>query len=180
MIAGRAWIFGDNVNTDLMAPARLLKRPVAEYASHCLETLQPKFASEVKRGDIVVGGVNFGCGSSREHAPQALYRRGIRAVIGESFAEIFASNSLMIGLTCVSMTAEPILGLMMAVDWDPAVEVVVNIESGAVKAAGQSWPIDLPPHARHALITGQWDGAGLLLENYGDVEAVDASLPYSF
>jgi 3-isopropylmalate/(R)-2-methylmalate dehydratase small subunit len=101
MIAGRAWIFGDNVNTDLMAPARLLKRPVAEYASHCLETLQPKFASEVKRGDIVVGGVNFGCGSSREQAPESLKYLGVAAVVAQRFARTFYRNAMNIGLPAI-------------------------------------------------------------------------------
>ena len=191
-IAGTAIVLrGNDIDTDRIIPARFLKTVTFDGLAANLfadDRAQLKAAGQAHPFDaktahgasILIVNANFGCGSSREHAPQALYRRGIRAVIGESFAEIFASNSLMIGLACVSMTAERILALMMAVDWDPAVEVVVNIESGAVKAGGQSWPIDLPPHTKHALVTGQWDGAGLLLENYRDVEAVDASLPYSF
>jgi 3-isopropylmalate/(R)-2-methylmalate dehydratase small subunit len=86
----------------------------------------------------------------------------------------------MIGLACVSMAPEDIQALMMAVDWDPAVQVSVNIETGVATAAGQSWRIDLPAHTKDALTSGQWDGAGLLLENYDEVDAVGASLPYSF
>lgn len=101
MITGRAWVFGDNVNTDLMAPARLLKRPVAEYAAHCMEALQPKFASEAQRGDIVVGGVNFGCGSSREQAPESLKYLGVAAVVAKRFARTFYRNAMNIGLPAI-------------------------------------------------------------------------------
>jgi 3-isopropylmalate/(R)-2-methylmalate dehydratase small subunit len=101
MITGHAWVFGDNVNTDLMAPARLLKRPVAEYAAHCMETLQPNFASQVKRGDIVVGGINFGCGSSREQAPESLKYLGVAAVIARRFARTFYRNAMNIGLPAI-------------------------------------------------------------------------------
>ncbi len=101
MITGRAWVFGDNINTDLMAPARLLKRPVAEYASHCMETLQPNFAAEVKHGDIVVGGINFGCGSSREQAPEALQYLGVAAVVAKTIARTFFRNSMNLGLPVI-------------------------------------------------------------------------------
>ncbi len=101
MITGRAWVFGDNINTDLMAPARLLKRPVAEYASHCMETLQPNFAAEVKQGDIVVGGINFGCGSSREQAPEALQYLGVAAVVAKTFSRTFFRNSMNLGLPAI-------------------------------------------------------------------------------
>ena len=101
MISGRAWVFGDNVNTDLMAPARLLKRPLAEYASHCMETLQPNFAAEVKHGDIVIGGINFGCGSSREQAPESLKYLGVAAVVANRFARTFYRNAMNIGLPAI-------------------------------------------------------------------------------
>lgn len=101
MITGRAWVFGDNINTDLMAPARLLKRPVAEFAQHCMETLQPNFATEVKPGDIVVGGMNFGCGSSREQAPEALRHLGVGAMVARSFARTFYRNAMNLGLPAV-------------------------------------------------------------------------------
>jgi 3-isopropylmalate/(R)-2-methylmalate dehydratase small subunit len=101
MITGRAWVFGDNVNTDLIAPARLLKRPVAEYAAHCLEALRPDFAVGVKPGDIVVGGMNFGCGSSREQAPESLKYLGVAAVVARRFARTFYRNAMNIGLPAI-------------------------------------------------------------------------------
>jgi 3-isopropylmalate/(R)-2-methylmalate dehydratase small subunit len=101
MISGRAWVFGDNINTDLIAPARLLKRPVAEFSKFCMEPIQPAFASEVKPGDIVVGGLNFGCGSSREQAPEAFKHLGVAALIAKSFARTFYRNSMNLGLPAI-------------------------------------------------------------------------------
>jgi len=182
---------GNDIDTDRIIPARFLKTVTFEglaanvFADDRAQlkasgSIHPFDAESAKRASLLIVNKNFGCGSSREHAPQALYRRGIRAIIGESFAEIFASNSLMIGLACVSMSFADIQALMMAVDWDPQVQVTVNLESGVATAAGQSWRIELPAHTKDALTSGQWDGAGLLLENYDEVEAVGASLPYSF
>lgn len=101
MITGRAWVFGDNINTDLIAPARLLKRPVAEFSRHCMEPVLPNFAGEVKPGDVVVAGVNFGCGSSREQAPEALKYLGVAALIAKSFARTFYRNAMNLGLPAV-------------------------------------------------------------------------------
>jgi len=191
-VAGSAIVLrGNDIDTDRIIPARFLKTVTfdgleaglfADDRAQMKATggLHPFDAAMASGTTVLIVNKNFGCGSSREHAPQGLYRRGIRAVIAESFAEIFASNSLMIGLACVTLSPLNIQALMMAVDWDPSVNVTVHLESGTATAGGQSWPIDIPPHTRHALVTGQWDGAGLLLENYGEVEAVDASLPYSF
>lgn len=100
MTTARAWVFGDTVNTDLIAPARFLKRPVAEFATHCLEGLRPEFASEVKPGDIVVAGTSFGCGSSREQAPESLRYLGVSAVIAKSFARTFYRNAMNYRASC--------------------------------------------------------------------------------
>jgi 3-isopropylmalate/(R)-2-methylmalate dehydratase small subunit len=96
---GTAWKFGDNVDTDLIIPARYLTTPdMRALARHCLDDLEPGFAGKVARGDFVVAGKNFGCGSSREHAPAAIKESGIAAVIAASFARIFYRNSFNIGL----------------------------------------------------------------------------------
>ena len=182
---------GNDIDTDRIIPARFLKTVTFEGLDANLfadDRAQLKAAGHQHPFDaagsagaaLLIVNKNFGCGSSREHAPQALYRRGIRAVVGESFAEIFASNSLMIGLACVELSAGDVQALMSAVDENPAADVVIDISAGVATAAGKSWPITLPAHTRHALTSGQWDGAGLLLENYNEVEAVGASLPYSF
>jgi 3-isopropylmalate/(R)-2-methylmalate dehydratase small subunit len=93
-----AWVFGENLDTDAIAPGRYMKYPVEEIARHCLEAVSPSFAGEVKPGDIVVAGRNFGCGSSREQAPAALKHLGVAALVAESFAGLFYRNSLNLGL----------------------------------------------------------------------------------
>ena len=95
---GRAWVFGDNVDTDQLAPGIYIKRPIAELAQHCLEGLAPDFATSVSTGDIVVAGKNFGTGSSREQAAEALRHLGVRVIIAKSFGGIFYRNAINFGL----------------------------------------------------------------------------------
>jgi 3-isopropylmalate/(R)-2-methylmalate dehydratase small subunit len=97
----RAWVFGDDIDTDVLAPGRYMKAEVAEIAKHCLEAIDPSFASNVKAGDILVAGRNFGAGSSREQAPAALKHLGIAALVAESFAGLFYRNSLNLGLAAL-------------------------------------------------------------------------------
>jgi 3-isopropylmalate/(R)-2-methylmalate dehydratase small subunit len=97
----RAWVLGDNVDTDAIAPGRYMKFGIAEIAPHCLEALVPEFARSVKPGDVVVGGRNFGAGSSREQAPAALRYLGVAALVAESFAGLFYRNALNLGLPAV-------------------------------------------------------------------------------
>ena len=98
-IEGKVWRFGDHVDTDLIIPARYLNvSDGKELATHCFADLRPEFAGKVDPGDILVAGKNFGCGSSREHAPLAIREAGIRAVVAESFARIFYRNGFNIGL----------------------------------------------------------------------------------
>ncbi|MGQ9858681.1 MAG: 3-isopropylmalate dehydratase small subunit [Thermodesulfobacteriota bacterium] len=102
MYEGSAWTFGDDVDTDLIIPARYLTTSdLASLAPHCLEDVDPEFAREVRPGDIVVAGRNFGCGSSREHAPGALKALGVSAIVARSFARIFYRNGLNLGLALV-------------------------------------------------------------------------------
>lgn len=96
--AGRAWVFGDDIDTDALAPGQYAIAPLEEQARHTLEAVNPRFAREVQPGDIVVGGRNFGCGSSRETAPEALRALGVGCVVAESFARIFLRNAVAIGL----------------------------------------------------------------------------------
>jgi 3-isopropylmalate/(R)-2-methylmalate dehydratase small subunit len=100
-MSGRTWKFGDGVDTDAMAPGQYMKLPIEQLACHCLEGLRPEFAGAVQRGDVLVAGRNFGVGSSREQAPQALKQLGIRAVIASSFAGIFYRNALNLGLVAL-------------------------------------------------------------------------------
>ena len=99
---GRAWVFGDNISTDLLSPGRYVHDPMDVRLKHVLESVRPDFASGVREGDIVVAGKNFGCGSSRESAPMHLKDLGVAGVIAQSFARIFSRNALAIGLAVLS------------------------------------------------------------------------------
>lgn len=107
-VRGKAFVFGDRIDTDVLAPGPYMREPMRVLASHCLEAVDPAFASEVKRGDIVVGGESFGIGSSREQAVQALAELGVGAIIAKSFARIFYRNALNLGvpaLVCANLEA---------------------------------------------------------------------------
>jgi 3-isopropylmalate/(R)-2-methylmalate dehydratase small subunit len=97
----RAWVLGDNIDTDAIAPGRYMKFGIEEIAQHCLESVRPEFARTAKPGDVVVGGRNFGAGSSREQAPAALKHLGVAALVAESFAGLFYRNALNLGLPAV-------------------------------------------------------------------------------
>jgi 3-isopropylmalate/(R)-2-methylmalate dehydratase small subunit len=97
----KAWVFGDNLDTDMLAPGRYMKFGIEEISKHCLESINKDFASQVKSGDVVVAGKNFGCGSSREQAPEALRYLGVTALIAPSFAGLFYRNCFNLGLPAV-------------------------------------------------------------------------------
>ena len=139
MIAqGRVFKYGDNVDTDGIIPARYLNtQDHAELASHCMEDIDINFAKEVKCGDIIVGGNNFGCGSSREHAPIAIKASGVSVVIANSFARIFYRNSINIGLAIVECD--------MAEKINNGDIVKVDFSKGIVYNITQNWQCDVPP-----------------------------------
>ncbi len=176
---------GDHIDTDRIVPARFLRAVTFEgLEAHVFEDDRAQqadhpFANPAYRGArVLLVNANFGCGSSREHAPQALYRWGIRAIVGESFSEIFFGNSVAIGLPCVTAAPEAVAAVMALVEADPAVEIAVDLEALSVAAAGRSWPVALPDAVRDALVRGLWDATSLLLDDYHEVEAVRARLPY--
>ncbi|MEW6357586.1 MAG: 3-isopropylmalate dehydratase small subunit [Planctomycetota bacterium] len=126
MIKGKCWVFGDNVNTDLIIPARYLNTTdVAELASHCMEDEDPEFAKKILPGDVIIGGENFGCGSSREHAPIAIKGAGIACVIARSFARIFFRNAINIGLPICECP-------QAAADAQPGDQFEVDLETGTI------------------------------------------------
>jgi 3-isopropylmalate/(R)-2-methylmalate dehydratase small subunit len=127
---------------------------------------------------ILLAGRNFGCGSSREHAPQALYRHGFRAVLAESFAEIFFGNSITLGMPCLVMDGRDIRALAALIDEAPQAEINIDIAGGQVAMADVTFPALLPDHAREALVNGRWDAIADLLEGLGEVRATAAKLPY--
>ncbi|MDI9614237.1 homoaconitase small subunit [Methanothermobacter sp.] len=117
VIRGRVWRFGDNIDTDMIIPGRYLRTfSLDELASHVMEGARPEFASEVKKGDIIVAGRNFGCGSSREQAPVALKHAGVAAIIAESFARIFYRNAINIGFPVIMARVDALDGDEISVD----------------------------------------------------------------
>jgi len=126
---------------------------------------------------MLVGG-NFGCGSSREHAPQALFRWGIRALVGESFAEIFFGNAMMLGLPCVRASADDLSRLAAVAAADADAHLVVDLAARRVTAGDVVIDVTLPDTAREALMSGAWDATGLLLADYDDVRRTAARIPY--
>ena len=132
MVTGKVFKFGDNVDTDVIIPARYLNAPSpAELAQHCMEDIDAEFVKKVQKGDIMVGGANFGCGSSREHAPIAIQASGIECVIAASFARIFYRNAINIGfpiLECPEAAASIKEGDQVSVDY--ATGIIVNETTG--------------------------------------------------
>ena len=189
-ITGRALpLRGDDIDTDRIMPARFLrgvsfdgleqhvfeddrKKPMHPYNRHPFDVAQFQGAS------ILLVNANFGCGSSREHAPQGLHRWGIDAIIGESFAEIFFGNSVMIGMPCMTASREDVQTLMEKAEKNPQAEVRVDVAAGTCEVDGFRCVVALPPKVREAFITGAWDTTGLLLENFDQVQATAQRLPY--
>jgi 3-isopropylmalate/(R)-2-methylmalate dehydratase small subunit len=176
---------GDDIDTDRIIPARFLKSISFEgLEDHLFEDDRQQLATHAaanpayRSAAVMLVNANFGCGSSREHAPQAIRRRGIRAVIGQSFSEIFFGNSVVLGMPCPTASAETLSALMAAVEQDPSTEIAVDLSAMRVTANGQSYELSLPPAAREAFLDGSWDATGLLLERFEEVEAVAARLPY--
>jgi 3-isopropylmalate/(R)-2-methylmalate dehydratase small subunit len=189
-IAGRAIpLRGDNIDTDRIIPARFLKSITFEgLERHLFEDDRQQLAAEGRRhpiDDPRYGGAslflvnaNFGCGSSREHAPQAIRRSGVRAVLGQSFSEIFFGNSVALGMPCVTADAATLETMIAAVENDPSIELQIDLESMTVTGAGRTFPVTLPPGTRESFLDGSWDATGLLLDRFDEVKAVAQSLPY--
>jgi 3-isopropylmalate/(R)-2-methylmalate dehydratase small subunit len=190
-IRGRALpVRGDDIDTDRIIPARFLKSVSFEgLEDHLFEddrqqldaaqsgrhpVSNPAYATAA----VMLVNANFGCGSSREHAPQAIRRRGIRAVVGQSFSEIFFGNSVALGMPCPTASTESVRTLMEISEQDPAAVLVVDLSAMTVSAAGRSFEIALPASAREAFLDGSWDATGLLVEDYDQVRAIAGRLPY--
>ena len=176
---------GDDIDTDRIIPARFLKSITFEgLQDHLFEDDRAQIANHpasnasYAHARVMLVQSNFGCGSSREHAPQAINRRGIQAVIGQSFSEIFFGNSVALGMPCPTTSRENTEALIAIAEQAPDTEFVVDLQAMKVTAAGRSFDITLPAPAREAFLDGSWDATGLLLENYEEVRAVAARLPY--
>jgi len=189
-VTGRAIaVDGHDIDTDRIMPARFLKAITFDgLEKHLFEDdrleasgrgrVHPFDDPQRAGAQVLVVGRNFGCGSSREHAPQAIARWGIRTVVGESFAEIFSGNALMMGLPCVTVTADARAALAAMMASDPALEVAVDLEARTVTAADLSVPAAIAEPVRRALISGAWDATALLLADYDEVKRTATRLPY--
>ncbi len=127
---GKAWIFGDNIDTDVLAPGLYMKGPLETLAEHCLEAVDPDFASDVQPGDVVVGGNNFGIGSSREQAVEVLKILGVRTLIAKSFAGIFFRNALNFGVVALACRDAGKIGPGDKITADPAKGIITNLTTG--------------------------------------------------
>jgi 3-isopropylmalate/(R)-2-methylmalate dehydratase small subunit len=189
-ISGRALpLPGDNIDTDRIIPARFLRSITFEgLETHLFEDDRKQLAAaghthpvedaKYAGASILLVNANFGCGSSREHAPQAIRRHGIRAVVGESFSEIFFGNSVALGMPCVTAEASALRALMEIVERNPAADLAVDLDNMRVSTEGATFPIVIPSAARESFLDGTWDATGLLLDRFEEVEAVAARLPY--
>lgn len=185
-IAGTAIpLRGNNIDTDRIIPARYLKAitfdGLGEHAFEDDRASMPNhpFANPAYAGaSILVVNENFGSGSSREHAPQALKRWGIDACVGQSFSEIFLGNATTIGLPCATAAPDDIETLMAAAEQLPDTPMVLSVDAQSIEAAGRRVPLGMPAAVRDSLLSGQWDATGLLLDRFDDVRRVADRLPY--
>src|SRR5688572_29198408 len=167
---------GHDIDTDRIIPARYLKSVTFEgLETHAFEDdrkqleergqVHPFSNPRYAGARILIVNGNFGCGSSREHAPQAIQRWGIRAVAGESFSEIFFGNSVALGMPCLTVSADAAEALLSSVEADPHTEVTVSVRGQSVEVNGKTYQAAIPAGAREALTSGTWDATGLLLDD---------------
>lgn len=175
----------DDIDTDRIIPARFLRCVTFDgLGEHAFEDdrqqdkTHPFDNPAYKSGKVLVAGRNFGCGSSREHAPQALMRWGIQAVVAESFAEIFFGNCTTLGIPCVSASRGDLEKLSEAIIANPQTEIVVDLEAKQVKCGNITAPVTILESARSSLVTGNWDFLGQLLDGASAVQQAVGKLPY--
>ena len=189
-VTGRGVVVpGDDIDTDRIIPARFMKcvtfDDLGQYMFYDVRFSEdggekphplndPRFAG----ASILLSGENFGCGSSREHAPQAMYRYGIRAVIAESFAEIFFGNSTTLGMPCAEATAEQLAEMAATIDADPNTEVTLDVELSTVTVGDKAFAVTIRESAQDALLAGRWDPIAELLEADDAITQTAARLPY--
>ena len=180
---------GDEIDTDRIIPARYLREITFEELGRYAfqderfdESGEPKEHPlndpRFRGGAILLVNRNFGCGSSREHAPQSLMRMGIRAFIGESFEEIFSGNCTALGLPAVRVAHEDAGKLMDLVRSSPALNLVIDLESGRIAAGRESFAFTMPESDRRSLVSGEWDTTAMLLANAEEIHRTAARIPY--
>jgi len=187
LVRGRACpLRGDDIDTDRIIPARYLRAVTFEgLGEHAFEDDRAQAKGDhafdqdrYEGAEILVVGRNFGCGSSREHAPQALMRRGFRAFVGGSFAEIFFGNCVALGLPCVTLGLADLAKLFDAVELDPAQDVTVDLDTLEVTCRAGTFKAGLPDGVRSQLREGTWNATAVLLDAGGAIEKTAKTLPY--
>jgi 3-isopropylmalate/(R)-2-methylmalate dehydratase small subunit len=177
---------GDDIDTDRIIPARFLKcvsfdglgaQAFADDRSE-LKGDHPFDRPEHQGASILLANRNFGCGSSREHAPQALMRWGIRAIVAESYAEIFFGNCLALGIPCLGAEHSVMLAIQAAATAEPSRQFQLDVAAASLSDGQQSWPLELGSGPRQMLLSGQWNGTAQLIANASALEATAARLPY--
>ncbi len=186
-ISGRGIpLVGDDIDTDRIIPARFLRCITFDglgeqvFADDRSQS-QGKHTFDLPQyqgADILVVNANFGCGSSREHAPQAIMRWGIQGIIGESFAEIFFANCLANGIPCVTATPETVEEVQALVKENPQTPMALDLETMQVRCGGFSAPIFSEQGARQMLLSGTWDSCAQLIDNIPQIQVTTTKLPY--
>ncbi|MBC2605644.1 3-isopropylmalate dehydratase small subunit [Pelagicoccus albus] len=182
-------VAGDEIDTDRIIPARFMKcvtfDSMGEYLFYDVrknedgsDKVHPLNEERFKDASILLSGANFGCGSSREHAPQAIYRYGFRGIIAESYAEIFFGNCTTLGIPCFIATKEDIAKISAAVEADPSIEITLDVENERILFGEESLPAVVRESAQKALVAGKWDMIGELKEAESDIASVVSKLPY--
>jgi 3-isopropylmalate/(R)-2-methylmalate dehydratase small subunit len=178
-------VTGNDIDTDRIIPARFLKEvtftTMGEHAFEDAKKANPEhpFNQAVYKGaSVLVVGQNFGCGSSREHAPQALMRWGISAIVGGSFGEIFFGNCVMLGIPCLTVTQADLEWLQKAIERAPKEAVSVDVEKQEVRFGDRVIKATVPDGPRNQLVAGTWDSTAVLLEAGDAIEATAKKLPY--
>jgi 3-isopropylmalate/(R)-2-methylmalate dehydratase small subunit len=185
-ISGRALpLRGDDLDTDRIMPARFLRAVTFEgLERHLFEddrAADPSHAFNSPRyrgATVLIVNSNFGCGSSREHAPQGIARAGFKAIIGESFSEIFQGNSVMLGIPCFAADHASVDALQALIEQSPETIVTADVATGMVTAGGHKIAAQVPPAFRESFLSGQWNPTAMLLDRFEDVRRVADSLPY--
>lgn len=183
------YVPGDEIDTDRIIPARFMKcvtfDSMGEYLFYDVrknedgsDRKHPLNDPRFKEASILLSGVNFGCGSSREHAPQAIYRYGFRGIIAESYAEIFFGNCTTLGIPCFIATKEDIKAIAAAIEADPSVEITLDVENERIHFGDQSVTAVIRDTAQKALVAGAWDMIGELREGEAEITKVVGGLSY--
>jgi 3-isopropylmalate/(R)-2-methylmalate dehydratase small subunit len=186
-VSGTALILqGEDIDTDRIIPARFLKCVSFDalgdqvFADDRLELAGEHSFDQTrfKGASILIVNGNFGCGSSREHAPQALMRWGIRAVVGVSFAEIFFGNCLALGIPCATASPDQILAIQASVNDDATRHWTLDLDELALASDQDRWEVTIDAGPRDMLLSGRWDATSQLLDNSSKVETLMNGIPY--